>query len=219
MSRSMQRRPGLEIFGFPLRVHPTAVFLILLLSFAFRGAGRNGASMAIMAFVVIVVSILVHELGHAFVARRMGLGPVEIMLHGFGGLASFSKRPTNKQGFLVSIAGPLAGLTLGAIAWLIEPVMVKEGSHFLVAFGIGLLIWINIFWSLFNLLPMYPLDGGQVMWHALALKMSPYRARLITRQVSLATAAVIGVYALLQGWIFIALVCLFVYSENAKVRS
>jgi Zn-dependent protease len=173
-------------------------------------------SIALMALAVIIVSILVHELGHAFVARRMGLGPVRIVLHGFGGLTHFSKRPDNRQGVIVSLAGPVAGMALGILSWLIAGAILGPQSHFLTVLGFQLLIWINIFWSFFNLLPMYPLDGGQVLWHALALKMPPGRARRITKQISMATSVGVGVYALISGYLFVALICLFTYSQNAK---
>ena len=93
-----------NVFGFPLRIDPSAVVLVVLLGLLYGGqGGRMGVSIALMALAVILVSILVHGLGHAFVARSMGLGPVHIVLHGFGGLTQFSKRPSNRQGVLVSL--------------------------------------------------------------------------------------------------------------------
>ena len=208
-----------NVFGFPLRIDPSALVLVALLGLLYGGQGRMGISIAMMALAVIIVSILVHELGHALVARSMGLGPVHIVLHGFGGLTQFSKRPSNRQGVVVSLSGPLAGFLLGLVFLAIAQVAITPESHPLTKIGFQLMIVINLFWSAFNLLPMYPLDGGQVLWHALALKMPARRARRLTKQCSLVTSVTIGVYALLTGYIFVALVCLFTYSQNARIQT
>ena len=207
------------VFGFPLRIDPSAVVLVVLLGLLYGGQGRRGISIALMALAVIIVSILVHELGHAVIARWMGLGPVHIVLHGFGGLTQFSKRPSNRQGVLVSLSGPIAGFLLGLAFFAAAPLVLTPESHPLTIIGFQLMIVINLFWSAFNLLPMYPLDGGQVLWHALALRLPARKARRITRQCSIVTSVTVGVYALLSGYIFVALVCLFTYSQNAKIRA
>jgi stage IV sporulation protein FB len=213
------KQASLEVFGFPLRIDPSAIILIVLLFIIYGGNGSQGYGIALMALAVILTSVLVHELGHAFVARRMGLGPIRIVLHGFGGLTHFSKRPNNRQGVIVSLAGPVAGLTLGVVSWVLSDALVSNESHILTVIGFQFLIWINLFWSMFNLLPMYPLDGGQVLWHALAQKLPATKARKLTQQISIVTAIGVGVYALTQGFLFIALICLFTYSQNTRVHA
>ena len=205
------------LFGFPFEVHPSALFIlgfIILMS----GGGSVGISVSIMLAVVFFISIMVHELGHAVAAQGFGLGPIRMVIHGFGGLTSFGVPPSHKQGVLVSLAGPAAGLALALISWVCAGVFLSESSHFLWVFTVTMMIQINVFWSLFNLLPIFPLDGGQVMWHGLAMAMPTAKARQKTRQVSIAIAAIVGVYALIIGQIFIALICLFAYSQNSSVR-
>lgn len=199
-----------RVWGIPLRVHASAIFLLALILFS--GAGGSGGLATSAVFgAVIVVSILVHEFGHALVARSLGLGPVSIVLHGFGGLTAFSKRPGHGQGILVGLAGPLAGMALGLGALLLDPGM---AHGMLVAEAVGWLILVNIFWSLFNLLPMYPLDGGQVLWHVLAMGMPAVAARTWVRRVSLALAAAVGIASLAAGQFFLLLVCFFVIQQN-----
>jgi Zn-dependent protease len=215
-----------KLFGFPFEVHPSALFILGFIILV-QGGGRMGFAVSIMLAVVFFVSIMVHELGHAVAAKAFGLGPIRLVIHGFGGLTSFGVPPTHKQGVLVSLAGPLAGLLLACFAWLIAAVMLSVGSElvtaeygavFLLAYTISMLIQVNIFWSLFNLLPIFPLDGGQVMWHGLAMVMPSAVARRRTKQVSIAISAIVGVAALIADQIFIALICLFAFSQNKSIK-
>ncbi len=181
-----------------------------------------------MLAVVFFVSIMVHELGHAVAAKAFGLGPIRLVIHGFGGLTSFGVSPTHKQGVLVSLAGPIAGILLACLSALIGLMLAslggfgfatpEYGGHFLLVYTISMMIQVNIFWSLFNLLPIFPLDGGQVMWHGLAMVMPSAVARRRTKQVSIAISAIVGVAALIAGQIFIALICLFAFSQNKGIR-
>ena len=160
-----------NLFGFPLEVRPSALFIlgfIVLMSGSF-GGGRVGIAVSIMLGVVFFVSIMIHELGHAIAAQFFGLGPIRLVIHGFGGLTSFGAPPSHKQGVLVSLAGPAAGLILALLSWFWATNFLTTGSHYLWVYTLSMLIQINIFWSIFNLLPIFPLDGGQVMWHGLSM--------------------------------------------------
>jgi Zn-dependent protease len=199
-----------KVWGIPLRVHASAVFLLALVLLG-GGGGSGGLKTSAVFGVVIVVSILVHEFGHALVARSLGLGPVSIVLHGFGGLTAFSKRPGHGQGILVGLAGPLAGMALGLLALMLDP---GPTHGMLVSDAVGWLILVNIFWSLFNLLPMYPLDGGQVLWHVLAMALPAMEARTWVRRVSIAFAVAVGIASLAAGQFFLLVVCFFVMQQN-----
>ncbi|NIP87126.1 MAG: hypothetical protein GTO03_16810, partial [Planctomycetales bacterium] len=130
----------------------------------------------------VFVSILVHEMGHAWIARCYGWEP-SVTLYGFGGLASYS--PTHhdtRSRIAISAAGPAAGFLFIALVMAIvhaagHPVRIAPANLlpywvFFDYFGGSLpnnldillmdLLYINIFWGLVNLLPVYPLDGGQI---------------------------------------------------------
>jgi len=163
---------------------------------------------------VVLGSVLVHELGHAFAARAYGLGPISIVLHGFGGLTRFARRPSHGQGVVVGLAGPVSGMAVGILAL---PLALWAGmAPGWVSGTLDIVVRINIFWSLFNLLPMYPLDGGQVMWHLLAGRIEPAAARVWVRRVSLCSAALVGVIGLLFGAYFLALISFFVWRQNQR---
>jgi stage IV sporulation protein FB len=169
------------LLGFPVRVHPLfwAVALIL---------GLNGSPRLVDLFIWIVavfVSILVHELGHALTMRRFGLRP-RIVLHGMGGLACYDTAELHRsraslwtRQVLISAAGPGAGFLL---AMVVAGIVVATGHSVGIDFGspygvwvqaegisapaldvlVNAILFISVIWGLVNLLPVYPLDGGQI---------------------------------------------------------
>ena len=103
----------LRLFGIPVRVHP--LFWVVTVIMGLRGGDEKGTPPAqLLIWVAIVfVSILVHELGHAFLQRRFG-GRPWITLHGFGGLASCDDDDSSPRSqILIALAGPVAGFGQG----------------------------------------------------------------------------------------------------------
>jgi Zn-dependent protease/CBS domain-containing protein len=121
-------------------------------------------AMALAATVLFFVSLLAHELGHAFAARREGMEIEGIVLWLFGGVAQFrGVFPSARAEFLIAVAGPLVSLAIGAGALAAALLPLPEAVD-------GVLAWlgfINLFLLLFNLLPALPLDGGRVLRAAL----------------------------------------------------
>jgi Zn-dependent protease len=113
-------------------------------------------------------SILVHELGHVLVGAWFGARG-EIVLTGFGGLALGSADLTACwQRVTVHLAGPLAQLPLAGIAatavhFLDSDMTRDSGPRMVVALGVSFLVWINLAWPIFNLIPVPPLDGGRIL--------------------------------------------------------
>lgn len=166
-----QRTPqdvNFQIFGIPCRIHP--YFWLGALFFAFPRE-QNLPGNIILALLIIraaclFVSILVHELGHAVLIRLAGFRP-EVVLHAFGGLAVYHPHRAVHPATTVAIlfAGPAAGFMLYGIVrlaaqWL--AVSYPEGIHPVLEDAIIQLEWINLVWGLVNLLPIFPLDGGQI---------------------------------------------------------
>ena len=206
-----------EAFGFPVRVTGMALLLLVFLSAQAAGPGMGNETLARAALfaVVVFVSILVHELGHAFMGRRLGLQPIEIVLHGFGGLCSYRRRPSPSQGVLSSAAGPAAGLALGALSFGGLSILPADAPP---ALGVllGDLAWINLVWSLFNLLPVFPLDGGAILASALQMRLKPHLAWKITSVVSLGCAAIVAVWGLSRGAYFIVAIMALTALENLR---
>jgi Zn-dependent protease/CBS domain-containing protein len=122
-------------------------------------------AMAIVATLVFVVSLLLHELGHALRARREGIGIEGITLWLFGGVAKFKGMfPTAGAEFRVAIAGPLVSLFLGVLFVLIALINGLPESVDGVVSWLG---YINLSLLAFNMIPAPPLDGGRVLHSAL----------------------------------------------------
>ncbi len=201
-----------SIFGIPVVLRPS--FLVVAAFLGLTGA-RNRLSFVVAWVVLVFVSILIHELGHAFTARAFG-AEVDIELNGFGGLTRWTVSedgiPPGRRA-LVAAAGSAVGILFGGIVWavsgLFEPVTVLE------AFVLRNLVWVNLFWGLLNWLPIRPLDGGHLLRSFLE-KVAPSRADGIARVVFTVTAAMVVVAAWRLGSIFIgALGVWLLFSEFA----
>lgn len=205
-----------RILGVPVEIGMTALMLVAFLALSAGRSGAEGLVAGAAYAVVLLVSILVHELGHAVVGTRLGLRPQRIVLHGFGGFCEYGRRPRPAEGVISSLAGPGAGLLLGGA--LIVARVVLGGAlpgHVLSLLETG--IFINVFWSLFNLLPMYPLDGGQVLWHGLRLRLDPAKADKITRAVSIPVAILAGIGGYMMGFMFIPLISFFAIMQALRI--
>lgn len=173
------------IFGIPVEVHPFFWITLVFISGA-RGASNPSDMFRIVLFVLAgFISILIHELGHALTARKFGAYS-RISLQAFGGYAAYSgARLTRLQSFLVTAAGPAIQILLGiTVYFLIRklPGISDHAFYFLVR-----LMEISIVWAVINLLPVLPLDGGQM----LNAVLGPQRIR-ITLWVTIIVSVLVG---------------------------
>jgi stage IV sporulation protein FB len=200
----------------PVRVHPLFWLLALFL-------GMSLPPTALVIWIpVVFISILVHEMGHAVVIRQFGWWP-SILLYTFGGLAIY--RPTHRdpgKQMLISLAGPAAGFALALIVILVlratgHPVSFQWGGP--LGFGWGwrtpfenphvqalaeFLLAVNIFWGLFNLLPIFPLDGGQFLRELLTFLRVP-DALVKSLWISVAVAVACALYMIKLKMVFNAM--------------
>jgi membrane-associated protease RseP (regulator of RpoE activity) len=173
-----------SVAGIPVSVHPLFWLITLLL-------GSTGDLLLIPIWILVIfVSILIHELGHALAFRRYGQRS-RIVLHFAGGLtipepvywgtgyANVGLSPN--QHIFISLAGPGAGFIFATLIIILVTVMggsvittrlfgfIPLPLNALLPFGgrvvsvmLSMLLWVNVFWGLINLVPVYPLDGGSV---------------------------------------------------------
>ena len=200
-----------RLLGFPVEV-TNAVWILAGIYLLFGLQAQQPIHEIALWCGVVFFSILVHEMGHAAAALWLGMGRSRIVLHGFGGLTVPERGGLPWQHLVLSLAGPAAGLVLGCLALLcmLMPVPDAVYSGLVVP-----MIWVNIVWSLFNLLPLFPLDGGQALLSLLAI-FAPKSALPVVHGLGLAGGLALGVAALFYGYIFILFVAGTVVSHNFR---
>ena len=144
--------------------------------------------------VIVFVSVLAHELGHALAGVAFGLQP-SIQIHGLGGTTSWQgpKLLPVARRVVISLAGPVAGFALGGLVIAIGHALGPGATAgALAAFTYGSLLWVNIGWGALNLLPILPLDGGAVLFQLLDASTHGHGerpARIVSIVVAVAGAA------------------------------
>jgi stage IV sporulation protein FB len=171
-----------RLFGIPVRVHP----LFWLVTALLGGVGQNDVPVVVLWMACVFVSILIHEFGHGLMGQFFGYRS-QIALYGMGGLCdSEGHRQSPRERLAVIAAGPGAGLAFCALVFLVlnlafgvRPLdmialigfgpgnamealagLLPVGRYALVA--VIFLVQINLIWSILNLVPIWPLDGGQL---------------------------------------------------------
>jgi stage IV sporulation protein FB len=197
-SREMLR---FRLFGIPFEVGPYFWILSACLGSSVAH-GDRGLTLLAIWMACVFVSIVVHELGHALMARRFGLAP-QVALHWLGGTTYMPGGVlTRPQGILVTLAGPAAGLALWALVnYLGAGVLAQTaGVSYAAFYAVSFLVFINLYWTLFNLLPILPLDGGQFVRNLLG----PGRL-FFARMLGGSVAVIAAVACLVYGELYMAL--------------
>ncbi len=178
----MRSGPTFHLFGIPVRVDPGFVVVLGVLGIA-GNYGAHGVGFLASWMVIASTSILLHELGHAVAFRAFGCRP-SIALVGLGGLTSGQGRISPGRHLVVSLAGPLSTLLLvGLPALAVERSLVNPSVA--TSTVLSQIVWVNVGWAVINLVPVLPLDGGQVVASLLEMGFKE-RGRQIALWLSLA---------------------------------
>jgi stage IV sporulation protein FB len=204
----------------PVRIHWSALLLAL---FAWYG-GFRGAEIAVFT-VVAILSVLIHELGHAFTAR-LYRGEAMVTLYALGGVTKMV--PTNPfttgQRFVMAAAGSAIEIVVALGVWALartgaigptaeevaespfgEMVGRAAFSGDLLALGVAIFIWVSVVWGLFNWVPIRGLDGHQMLGRLLELTMPERRAATVLRVISIVVGIGVAVFAWRAGQLFVAI--------------
>ncbi len=225
----------MRLFGFEVRLHPT-FFLIGLfaLSFGFDVGG------IVVWMAAVLISVLVHELGHAFAARGLGARVGYIELHAMGGLTTWQEIPPTTVSWrgrmLIAAAGSgvevavalavFAAVRVGLFGSVLQEVVVSPlslASAFVFSRGelfglfIASFIWLSVFWGLINLAPIAGLDGYHVLASALG-RLLPRRGPQTAAVIGMLFALAAAGFLFVNGYRFgVILVLLFAGQEVLRV--
>ena len=193
----------IRVAGIDVYLHGTFLLLIAFLAFGDFAVGRATVVVAGRTLLLLAVfaTVILHEFGHALMARRFGVLTHDITLLPIGGIARLAKLPDSpKQQLLVALAGPAVNVGVAAGLFAVLSVVNGTPSFAGVRGGAGpflaQLMWINLSLAAFNLLPGFPMDGGRVLRALLATRLNSERATQIAARVGQVVAVLLGLAGL-----------------------
>jgi Zn-dependent protease len=186
-----------RMFGTPVRVHP--MFWLISLILGYNGLIGDGIGFVFAWVGCVFVSVLLHEFGHVWMGRLFG-SHGHIVLYSFGGLAIGSNALRSRwQRILVLLGGPciqllLFGLLLVSANWIIHftPPQWRQAVKLIL----GMLLEINLIWPILNLLPIWPLDGGQIT-REVCQAIAPARGAAFSLGISMVVSGLLAVHILM----------------------
>lgn len=205
-----------RIAGIDLYLHPT-LLLAFLPVFTF----------GISPFLLIAVfgCIVMHEYGHALMARRFGIETVNITLYPIGGVARLMRMPRAPGAeLLIALAGPAVNFAIVAGLLALQSTgLIDLGADSELGAFLGGLMLVNLVLGLFNLIPAFPMDGGRVLRAFLSGWMGRARATQVAATIGRILAVAFGVYSLWHGNLLQAALAAFIYiaasNEEAGVMA
>ena len=218
-----------KIMGIPIKLHITFLLILPVFGYAFaNNAPRFGFNdveplslryaLGMATALSLFTCVLLHELGHSYVAKRHGTNIQSITLFLFGGVSSMEEIPRNpKVEFKMALAGPSVSLLIGSILIIIYQLFKTDSAYLRLVWMVG---YINIVLFVFNLIPAFPMDGGRVLRSWLAGRMSYIRATRTAAGIGKMFAIFMGIFGLfVPGGLWFILIAFFIYigaSEEEK---
>lgn len=206
-----------RVFGIRLEVHLT--FLLLVLLFGWQGYANDavsGMAWSLLLLVLFFVCVVLHELGHSLVAQRYGVGIARILLLPIGGMAQFDRLPQDPvKELLITGAGPAVNFVLAGFLYLIfgwpDWSYLAANPYSFTTLAETLLLF-NLLMGVFNLLPVFPMDGGRLLRALFALRLDYLTATRWAVWVAkpFAIAGILAALFLLQNFL-LAILFAFIY--------
>ena len=214
-----------KIMGIPIKLHITFLLIIPVMGYIFANNtpvfGFSDVEPALLRYalglsvaILLFACVLLHELGHSYVAKKHGTNIQGITLFLFGGVSSLEEIPRDpKIEFKMALAGPSVSLLIGSVLIifyeLIKTNMPLDNPFLRL---LGLVAYINIILFIFNLIPAFPMDGGRVLRAVLAGKMPYKKATSIAANVGKMFAIFMGIIGLIiPGGLWYILIAFFIY--------
>jgi len=188
-----------KVFGIRLELHITFILLIVYVGWdGWMVGGMVGGAWSCALILLAFTCVVLHELGHCLVARSYKVPIERILLLPIGGVAQFGRLPRQpSRELLITIAGPavnfiIVGILYLTIGWPDD--ILTLGNHYHIRDLLFLLMVFNLVMGIFNLIPVFPMDGGRILRALLAFKFSYLTATKMAVYVArpLAVCGILG---------------------------
>lgn len=202
-----------SIAGTPIFLDPS--FFLLVGIFILIDMERGKPLLEALLWIpTILVSVLFHELGHALTIKAFRFGPSLIILGGFGGVTINARRSRPWKEILISAAGPVASIILALILRAFYRTIPFLHTDPMFRSLFPLMIGVNFVWAIFNLFPIYPLDGGQILNQIGRFFTSNARATRFSAISSLILAGLILAWSIYSRNFFLAMIIAMIAMQN-----
>jgi len=195
------------ISGIRVSIH-WSWFLVAVYEIQTRRGDYSSPVWNVAEYLALFGMVLLHEFGHAFACRMTGGQADEIILWPLGGVA-FVRPPARPGALLWSIAaGPLVNLLLVPCLALLSMVTVDAGADMRKL--VHTVSFLTLVLLIFNILPVYPLDGGQILRALLWFLIGPARSLMVAAVIGILGAIVLGIFAWMKSGIWLGVVAVFI---------
>jgi Zn-dependent protease/predicted transcriptional regulator len=206
-----------KFVGIDVYMHLTFLLLVGWVALVHwqRGQSVGAVWVGVLFILAIFTCVVLHEFGHALMARRYGIATRDIILLPIGGVARLEKMPSQPmQELWVALAGPAVNVVIAAalFVWLQATASWEPVQRLTVTTGplLERLMAINLFMIAFNMIPAFPMDGGRVLRAALATRLAYGRATRIAASIGRTIAVLFGLMGLIYSP-FLLFIALFVW--------
>lgn len=213
-----------KVFGIQLAVH--ASFVLLLAYYGYEGwveSGVPGLLWSVGLISLFFVCVILHELGHSLTARRYGVRTSRILLLPIGGMAELEQIPRKPSAeLLITVAGPAVNFVLVALllpfAW--HGIFSEEEVALYSPAGLVIQLCIaNLIMGVFNLVPVFPMDGGRILRALLAIRLPYLTATYWAVMVGRVLAVLLAGWALYRENYLLAVLFMFIFfAGSAEYR-
>jgi Zn-dependent protease len=214
-----------SVMGIPIKLHITFLLILPFIAFAFATSpaplGFSNVpdiwvkiGLSLLAAIFLFACVLIHEIGHSYIAVKNGIKIGGITLFLFGGVSEMEDIPRNPGvEMLMAFVGPAISVVLGVIFAAIYFLVPGIQGDIYIGTMVALLAYMNIALGLFNIIPAFPMDGGRVLRGFLAERMPYIRATRIAVSIGKLFAYILALIGLLT-WpvgLWFIVIAIFIY--------
>jgi len=182
-------------------------FVLLGLFVVLNYDESRGIEYALIWIPILFLSVLIHEMAHAAAIALLGFGYSHIVLGGMGGYTANENRRAARpwQGVVISVAGPASSFVLMFLSqWAWSSTAIGQTDKMLAVF-LPLFALANVWWGIFNLIPVPPLDGGHATRDFFRMFLSERTAFIIAVWIAIVAGGAVSIYGLINRQFFLTI--------------